>query len=167
MRIGIYPGSFDPVTKGHLNIIERASRLFDKLIIVILNNTQKKQPLLTLSERQILLQETTRHLENVEVDRYEGLLVDYAALKEAACIIRGIRSYSDLEMEQTLAHINHRLNSNIETIFLMTDEHYRVVSSSAVRELIQFHGDYKWMVPEVVFNKLKRLEEEKDGYREL
>lgn len=167
MRIGIYPGSFDPVTNGHLNIIKRASQLFDRLIVVVLNNTQKNNKLLTVSERKDLLQATTIHLNNVEIDTFEGLLVEYASLKEAQFIIRGIRSYSDLEMEQTLAHINCRLNSKIETIFLMTHEAYRVVSSSAVRELMQFHGDYKWMVPEVVFNKLKKLEEEKDGSRKL
>lgn len=156
MRIGIYPGSFDPVTNGHLNLIERASRLVDKLVVAILNNTNKKQFLLTIEERKMLLEKATSHLPNVEIDSFEGLLVDYAALKEAYLIIRGIRSANDLEMEQTLAHINHNLKNEIETIFLMTDEKYRMISSSAVRELVHFKGDYKWMVPEVVYEKLNK-----------
>lgn len=157
MKIGIYAGSFDPITNGHLNVIERASRLFDKLIVAVLKNVNKKQGLLTIEERKQLIEASTTHLKNIEVDFFSGLLVEYANLKEAHYLVRGIRSYNDLDSEQTLAHLNQKLNPDIETIFFMTDEKYRTVSSSAVRELVHFNGDYKWMVPDVVYTRLNNM----------
>ncbi|CAM4353631.1 MAG: pantetheine-phosphate adenylyltransferase [Paenibacillus macerans] len=145
-RIAVYPGSFDPVTKGHMDIIQRASRQFDKLIVAVLNNLSKN-PLFTVEERKQLLTEATGHLPNVEIDSFRDLLVNYMSLKQAHVIVRGIRSVTDFEYELQLASTNHKLNSDVETIFMMTNPKYSYLSSSIVKEIASFHGDVSDLVP--------------------
>ena len=160
MRVGIYPGSFDPMTKGHLDLIERAARLVDRLIVAVLINPNKTNGLLSIPERKCILEEATAHLSNVEIDSFSGLLVDYAALKEAEVIIRGLRGASDFDMEQNMAQINKQLSPGLETVFLITRPEYACISSSSVRELIRFKGEYDWMVPEVALKNIKNKQVE-------
>lgn len=160
MKIGIYPGSFDPMTKGHLDMIERAACLVDRLIVAVLINPNKKNGLLSIPDRVAILEEATAHLANVEVDCFQGLLMEYAKLKEAQVLIRGLRSTSDFEMEYNMAQINKKLSPSLETIFLMTAPEYAYISSSSVRELVYFKGDYEWMIPKAAFNKVKNIQVE-------
>ncbi|MGG6311276.1 pantetheine-phosphate adenylyltransferase [Paenibacillus macerans] len=153
-RIAVYPGSFDPVTKGHMDIIQRASRQFDKLIVAVLNNLSKK-PLFTVDERKDLLAEVTVHLPNVEVDSFRDLLVNYMVYKQAHVIVRGIRSVTDFEYELQLASTNHKLNPEVETIFMMTHPKYSYLSSSVVKEIASFHGDVSDLVPAEVEKALR------------
>ncbi len=153
LRIAVYPGSFDPVTLGHLDIIHRAAKQFDKLIVAVLNNTSKN-PLFTVEERKGLLRSVTGHLPNVEIDSFRDLLVRYMKTRQADVIIRGIRSVSDFEMELQLASMNHQLDSEIETIFMMTNPKYSYLSSSIVKEIAQFKGDVGELVPAEVENAL-------------
>lgn len=146
MRIGIYPGSFDPVTMGHLDIILRASKLVDKLIIGVLQNSAKT-PLFTTEERVELLQTVTKDIPNVTIEDYKGLLVDYADQKKASIIVRGLRAITDFEYELQLAQTNHKLNPNIDTVFLTTSVEYAYLSSSTVREIASFGGEIKQFVP--------------------
>ena len=155
MKIGIYPGSFDPMTKGHLDLIERAAKLVDHLIVAVLINPNKTNGLFSIPERIDILEASTAHLSNVEIDSFSGLLVDYAELKEAQVVIRGLRSISDFDMEQNMAQINKQLQPNLETVFLITAPEYACISSSSVRELIRFNGEYDWMVPEEALKVLK------------
>lgn len=154
-RIAVYPGSFDPVTKGHMDIIQRASRQFDKLIVAVLNNLSKK-PLFTVEERKQLLAEVTAHLPNVEVDSFRDLLVNYMDYKQAHVIVRGIRSVTDFEYELQLASTNHKLNSEVETIFMMTNPKYSYLSSSVVKEIASFHGDVSDLVPPEVDRAMRK-----------
>ena len=149
LRVAVYPGSFDPVTKGHLDIIQRASRQFDKVIVAVLNNLSKN-PLFTVEERKELLKQTTEHLPNVEVDSYRGLLVNYMKQKHANVILRGIRSVTDFEYELQMASMNHTLSSEVETIFMMTNPKYSYLSSSVVKEVAMFQGNVTDLVPEQV-----------------
>lgn len=148
-RVAVYPGSFDPVTKGHMDIIQRASRQFDKLIVAVLNNLSKK-PLFSVEERKELLAASTSHLHNVEIDSFRDLLVNYMDYKEAHVIVRGIRSVTDFEYELQLASTNHKLNSEVETIFMMTNPKYSYLSSSVVKEIACFNGDVSDLVPPAV-----------------
>ena len=127
--IAIYPGSFDPITKGHLNIIERAAKMFDKLIVAILINSSKNS-LFSMEERLELIRESTKHLPNVELDFFSGLLVDYAKKREANILIRGLRAVSDFEVEMQMALVNHKLNSALDTVFLCSDSEFAYLSSS-------------------------------------
>lgn len=145
-RVAVYPGSFDPVTVGHMDIIQRASRQFDKLIVAVLNNLSKK-PLFSVEERKELLAASTRHLPNVEIDSFRDLLVNYMDYKQAHVIVRGIRSVTDFEYELQLASTNHKLNSEVETIFMMTNPKYSYLSSSVVKEIACFNGDVSDLVP--------------------
>lgn len=154
-RIAVYPGSFDPVTKGHMDIIQRASRQFDKLIVAVLNN-MSKNPLFTVDERKELLTTVTSHLPNVEIDSFRDLLVNYMEYKQAHVIVRGIRSVTDFEYELQLASTNHKLNSNVETIFMMTHPKYSYLSSSIVKEIASFHGEVGDLVPHEVELALKQ-----------
>lgn len=154
-RIAVYPGSFDPVTKGHMDIIQRASRQFDKLIVAVLNN-MSKNPLFTVDERKELLTTVTSHLPNVEIDSFRDLLVNYMEFKQAHVIVRGIRSVTDFEYELQLASTNHKLNSNVETIFMMTHPKYSYLSSSIVKEIASFHGEVGDLVPSEVELALKQ-----------
>jgi len=150
----IYPGSFDPPTNGHLNIIQRASRLFDQLEIVIADNKQKKY-FFTSEERFEMITEMVAGLPNVQVNLWEGLVVDFVRNVGAKVILRGVRALSDFEYEFELSLINKGLNPQIETIFMPTDKKYFVLRSSAIKELAMFNGDVSSMVPPVVVRALK------------
>jgi pantetheine-phosphate adenylyltransferase len=145
-KVAIYPGSFDPVTNGHIDIIERGLKLFDKIIVSILHNPGKKN-LFTLEERLEMLK-------NVEIDSFDGLLVDYAAARKAHAILRGLRAMSDFEYEFQMALMNRRLNREIQTVFLMTGLRWIFTSSSIIKEAIQFGGNIEGMVPPLVQKKL-------------
>ena len=149
MRIAIYPGSFDPVTNGHLDIIERAASLFDKLIVAVSLNPGKN-PLFTVEERLEMLSGVTRDFKNVKIDSYKGLTVNYACANKAQAIIRGLRAISDFENELMMALTNKKLQSAVETIFLMTRAEYSFISSSAVREVASLGGCVKDLVPPLV-----------------
>jgi pantetheine-phosphate adenylyltransferase len=152
--IAVYPGSFDPLTNGHLDLIERGSRLFNHLIVAILNNTQK-QPLFTAPERIEMLREATAQLSNVEIDSFDGLLVDYAASRNASAILRGIRAISDYENELPMAHLNRRMRPGTETIFLTASAEFSFLSSRMVKEVITLGGDVSKFVPDAVERRLR------------
>ena len=154
-RIAIYPGSFDPVTNGHLDILTRALNLFDKIIVAILHNPGK-EALFSVKERVDMLEKCTQDLDNIEIDTFDGLLVDYAASKKAHAILRGMRAVSDFEYEFQLALMNRRLNRDIQTVFLMTGLRWIFTSSSIIKEAAQFGGDIDGMVPPLVLDKLKK-----------
>lgn len=148
-RIAVYPGSFDPVTLGHLDIIQRAAKQFDKLIVAVLNNLSK-QPTFSVEERKELLRQITRHIPNVEIDSFRDLLVNYMEQKQGHVIVRGIRSVTDFEYELQMASTNQKLNPRVETIFMMTNPKYSYLSSSMVKEIANFNGDVSELVaPEV------------------
>lgn len=152
-KIAVYPGSFDPITNGHIDIINRASRMFEKLIVAILVNTQKES-LFTVEERKTLLAESLKGSQNIEVDAFSGLLVDYCNMKNIPCIVRGLRAISDFENEIQIANINKSLNGGIETVFLSTDTKFSYISSSAIKEIACFNGDVSRYVPEPVVKEL-------------
>lgn len=153
MRIGICPGSFDPVTNGHLDIIERSSKMFDKVIVAVLKNSSKNS-LFTIEERVELLKHTCSKYENVEIDSFSGLLIDYAKLKNANVIIKGLRAVSDFEYEMQMALMNSKLDPDIETIFMMTSNKFSYLSSSIIKEVIRLGGDISGLVPELVEKEL-------------
>jgi pantetheine-phosphate adenylyltransferase len=154
--IAIYPGSFDPITKGHLDLVERGSKLFDKLIVAILENATKEEPLFPVEERMEMLREVVRPYPNVEVDSFSGLLVDYVARRKAAVILRGIRAISDYEYELQMALMNTRLAPDIETVFMMASEAYSFLSSRLVKQVFGLGGNISGLVPPVVEERLKR-----------
>lgn len=143
--IAIYPGSFDPITLGHIDIIERGAKLFEKVIVAVLSNPSK-QPLFTVEKRIKQITECTHHIANVEVDSFIGLTVDYAKLHNAGVLLRGLRVLSDFEKELQMAHTNKTLNWEIETVFLATNKEYSFLSSSVVREIAQFGGTIEHLV---------------------
>jgi pantetheine-phosphate adenylyltransferase len=148
-RIGVYPGSFDPVTMGHIDIILRASKQFDHLIVAVLNNLSKNA-LFTVEERKDLLRQVTADIPNIEVDSFRDLLANYMRQKDAHVIVRGIRTVTDFEYELQMASTNHKLNPDVETIFMMTNPKYSYLSSSLVKEVAHFNGDLtEWVSPEV------------------
>ncbi|MDP2645089.1 MAG: pantetheine-phosphate adenylyltransferase [Desulfobacterales bacterium] len=153
-RIAIYPGSFDPVTNGHLDIVERGSKLFDHVIVAILHNTSKKQ-LFTMKEREEMLRLSLKGFSNVEVDSFDGLLVDYGVKRNAHAILRGMRAVSDFDYEFQLALMNRRLNREIQTVFLMTGLRWIFTSSSIIKEAARFGGKITGMVPPEVEKRLK------------
>jgi pantetheine-phosphate adenylyltransferase len=148
-RLAVYPGSFDPPTLGHLDVMERAASVFDRLIVAVGHNSSKKA-LLSPEQRIEALRKSVEHLPNVSVDGFSGLLIDYAKRVEATAIVRGLRATSDFEYEFQMAMVNRRLNSEIETVFLMTRWEYSYLSSSIVREVAMLGGDFSAMVPEPV-----------------
>jgi pantetheine-phosphate adenylyltransferase len=152
--IGIYPGSFDPVTYGHIDIIERGSKIFSKLIVAVLTNPSKK-PLFTADERVSMLKVATEHISNVEVLQFDGLLVDLAKEKKAQVIIKGLRAVSDFEYEFQMALMNKKLDKNVETIFMMTNGKYSYLSSKIVKEVASLGGCIRDLVPENVVVTLK------------
>jgi pantetheine-phosphate adenylyltransferase len=154
-RIAIYPGSFDPVTNGHLDIIERGLSLFDKVIVAIMKNP-KKQYLFPLEERIEILKHSMQDFKNVEVDSFSGLTVDYAASRNAQAVLRGLRALSDFEYEFQLALMNRRLNRDIQTVFLMTGMRWIYTSSSIIKEAAYFGGDIEGMVPPIVLERLRQ-----------
>ncbi len=151
MKIAVFPGSFDPITLGHLDIIERAVPLFDKLIIAIGQNSQKKY-MFSLEKKMEFIKKSVVHFPNVEVDSFEGLTIDYCRSKNVNFIIRGLRNPADFEFEKAIAQTNRLLTheNKIETIFLLTSAGKSYISSSIVREIISFNGDYTLMVPDAV-----------------
>jgi pantetheine-phosphate adenylyltransferase len=158
-KVAIYPGTFDPLTNGHLSILNRALVIFDRLIIAILVNPAKT-PLFSLEERIKIIKDVLKDKKNVEVDSFNGLLVDYAVKKEAHVIVRGLRALSDFEYEFQLALINRKLNRDVQSVFLMTDYKWFYTSSTMVKEAARYGGDITGLVPPVVCRKLK----EKYGY---
>ena len=149
----IYPGSFDPLTNGHLDIIARGSRLVDHLIVAVLTNSQK-QPLFEVEERLEMIRRVTDSLPNVEAASFSGLLVDFAAEREANVIVRGIRAISDYEAELQMALLNRRMRPELETVFLMASEEHSFISSRMVKEIVQLGGDVRSLVPAVVADRL-------------
>jgi pantetheine-phosphate adenylyltransferase len=158
----MYPGSFDPITNGHLDLIERCVRLADKLVIAILRN-ESKQPLFTVEERMEIIREVVQGYPNVEVDSFDGLLVDYAAQKNATLILRGIRAISDYEYELQMALMNRRLRPEIETIFMMAGEAYSFISSRLVKEVFRLGGNITGLVPPLVEVRLKKRMSSAEG----
>ena len=155
MKIAIYPGSFDPITNGHLDIIERAVHLFDKVIVTVARNAEKSSPLFSHEERMSLIAKAVSELENIEVDSFEGLMVDHAVKHGAVAAIRGLRALSDFEFEFKMALMNRSLNEDISTLFLMPHAKYTHVSSSMVREAASLGGDVSEYVPPHVNEALK------------
>lgn len=155
MSIAVYPGTFDPVTYGHIDLIRRAAGVFDTLVVGVLKNYTKK-PLFDIPERMDMLREVTRDLTNIKITSFEGLVVDFCREEEASVIVRGVRSFSDFEFELVMAQTNRKLSPDVETMFLTTSPEYSYVSSSAVRELIAFDGDFTAFVPESVQERIYR-----------
>jgi len=154
MRLAIYPGTFDPVTNGHLDLLTRALKLFDRVIISVARNPAKT-PLFTEQERIALIRSVVGRNPRVTVDAFEGLLVEYAQAKKAAAIVRGLRAISDFEYELQMALMNRKLNTSVETVFLMPNEKYTYLNSSIVREIARLGGDVRSFVPPVVFRALR------------
>ncbi len=146
MRTAIYPGSFDPITNGHLDVLQRAARLFDRVIIAVAQS-EGKQPLFPLADRVAMVKASVTHLANVEIDSFNGLLVNYVASQKAHTVVRGLRAVSDFEFEFQLALMNRKLDENIETIFMMPKDTYTFLSSRIVKEIARFGGDVSLFVP--------------------
>ena len=153
MKCAIYPGSFDPVTNGHINLVHRGLRMFDKLVVAVANNGHKS-PLFSIDERVELLRECLSGEKRVEITSFEGLLVDYASSRGISVVIRGLRAVSDFEYEFQMANMNRKLSPEIETIFMMTGESHFYISSGFVREVARLGGSVRELVPEPVLNKL-------------
>lgn len=160
MLRAIYPGSFDPVTNGHLDVIRRSSKMVDELIVGVLNNNAK-MPLFSVEERVRMLKEVTKDIPNVRIYPFEGLLIDFAAKMEAGVVIRGLRAITDFEYELQMSQTNHKLNPDVETIFLTTSIEYSYLSSTTVKEIASYGGDITQFVPEAVVGKLEQKMKEK------
>lgn len=159
-RIAVYPGTFDPITNGHISIISRALKVFDQLIVAILNNPNKV-PLFTMEERLAMIKQVLKGIRNVEMDSYNGLLVDYVISKDAHVIVRGLRALSDFEYEFQMALMNRKLKREVQSVFLMTDYKWFYISSTIIKEAASLGGDVSGLVPPVVCKRLK----EKFGYQ--
>jgi pantetheine-phosphate adenylyltransferase len=155
MKIAIYPGTFDPVTNGHLDILERALKLFDRVIITVALNTTKN-PFFTEEERLNLLRNATKRFKNVEIDSFQGLLVDYVRQRKAIVVVRGLRAMTDFEYELQMALMNRKLDEKMETVFLMPTEKYTYLSSNVVREIARLGGDVSKLVPPAVLKALQQ-----------
>lgn len=153
MTVAVYPGSFDPITYGHIDIAERSAKIFDKLIVAVLIN-KEKNPLFSIDERLDMIKESLKHIKNVEICSYRGLSVELAKEKQARTIIRGLRAVSEYEHEIQVAHTNKILNDNVETLFMTTDLKYSYLSSSVVKEVASFGGDIKHFVTPYVEEKM-------------
>jgi pantetheine-phosphate adenylyltransferase len=152
--LAIYPGSFDPPTNGHLDLIQRGSKIFEELVVAILRNSEKT-PMFSVAERREMLLQLTADLKNVRIDMFDGLMVEYAKSIDAMCVLRGIRAISDYEYELQMALMNRKLEPTLETVFMMPADKYSYVSSRLVREVAQAGGPVKGLVPEVVEQKLR------------
>jgi pantetheine-phosphate adenylyltransferase len=152
--LAIYPGSFDPVTNGHLDLIERGAQIFDRLVVAVLRNLDK-EPLFSTKERAEMLTEATRHHPNVEIDVFDGLLVDYVRERKAQVILRGIRAISDYEYELQMAMMNRKLAPDVETVFMLPAEAYSYLSARLVREIARLGGDVSSLVPASVLQRLR------------
>ena len=153
MKIAVYPGSFDPVTFGHLDIIKRSAKMFDKLVVGVLANNSKT-PLFSAEERVNMLQEATSHLDNVEVMSFKGLLVDFVQETNASVVVRGLRAITDFEYELQMAQTNHVLKDDMDTIFLTTSLKYSYLSSTVVKEIASYDGDISKFVPEEIIQSI-------------
>ena len=160
-KVAIYPGTFDPITNGHLSIVKRALKIFDKLVVSILDNPQKT-PLFSIDERIDMLNETFKGMPNIEIDTFDGLLVDYAIKKDSNVVLRGLRALSDFEYEFQMALMNRKLRRDVQSIFLVTDYKWFYTSSTIVKEAAGLGGDISGLVPDIVDRKLK----EKFGFQE-
>ena len=160
MLRAIYPGSFDPVTNGHLDVSRRSSKMVDELIVGVLNNNAK-MPLFSVEERVRMLEEVTKDIPNVRIYPFDGLLIDFAAKMEAGVVIRGLRAITDFEYELQMSQTNHKLNPDVETIFLTTSIEYSYLSSTTVKEIASYGGDITQFVPEAVVGKLEQKMKEK------
>ncbi len=154
MKVAIYPGSFDPITKGHLDILKSGAEIFDKVIIAVARNSEKN-PFLTVDERVMLIKESVKDMKNVEVDSFEGLTINYAKQKGAQILLRGLRAVSDFEYEMQLSQANSALSKDLKTVFLITKPKYNFISSSTIREIFLNNGDISMFVPEPVYEYLK------------
>lgn len=154
-HIAVYPGTFDPVTNGHIDLVERSLRIFGEVIVAVAENP-KKTPLFPLEERIAMLKAVTVNYKNVVIEGFDGLLVDYVRKKSAVAIIRGLRAVSDFEYEMQMALMNRRLDSNIETVFLMPNVEYSFITSTIVKEAASYGGDVSSLAPRVVVEKLKK-----------
>lgn len=163
MRIAVYPGSFDPVTNGHIDILERSSRMFDRVIVAVVHNIKKKA-LFTLNERVHLAREACKHIPNIEVECFSGLLVNYVRARKATVIIRGLRSINDFEYESHMSMMNKRLIPDAETVFVMSDYRNIYVSSSGIKEAALMGGNIQGLVPEIV---LRGLEEKRKHMKDI
>jgi pantetheine-phosphate adenylyltransferase len=152
--LAIYPGSFDPPTNGHLDLIQRGSKIFEELVVAILRNSEKT-PMFSVAERREMLLQLTADLKNVRIDMFDGLMVEYAKSIDAMCVLRGIRAISDYEYELQMALMNRKLEPTLETVFMMPADKYSYVSSRLVREVAQAGGPVRGLVPEVVEQKLR------------
>lgn len=161
MKIAIYPGSFDPITNGHLDIIERATNIFDKVFVAIAQNIVK-DPLFTVEERLQQIKDSTNHNKNIEAEYFSGLLVDYASSKKAQSIIRGLRAVSDFEYEFQMALMNRKLREDLETVFLMSNEKYTYLNSTIVKEIACHGGDVSNFVPAKIEKQLRQKFENND-----
>jgi pantetheine-phosphate adenylyltransferase len=155
MKLAVYPGSFDPLTNGHVDIIERGTRLFDRIIVAVLVNVEKA-PLFTIQERVEIVREVFKGTPNVEVDTFDGLLVDYVATRNADVIVRGLRALSDFESEFQMALMNRRLSPDIETVFMMPAEQYTYISSRMIKEVFSLGGQVRGLVPAIVEARLRQ-----------
>ena len=153
-RVAIYPGSFDPLTNGHVDIIERGARIFDSIIVAILANVEKK-PLFSEQERVSIIRDVFKGKDNVQVETFEGLLVDYAQRKKASVLVRGLRAVSDFEYEFQMALMNRHLAPGIETVFMMPAEQYTYISSRLIKEVFMLGGEVEGLVPPIVEDKLR------------
>ncbi len=154
-HVAVYPGTFDPVTNGHIDLVERSLRIFDEVIVAVAENP-KKAPLFPLEDRIAMLKAATTNYKNVVIEGFDGLLVDYVKRKGAVAIIRGLRAVSDFEYEMQMALMNRRLDSNIETVFMMPNEAYSFITSTIVKEAASYGGDVSSLVPTVVEEKLRK-----------
>lgn len=155
MRTAIYPGSFDPLTNGHLDVVQRATKLFDRIVVAVAES-ESKHPLFTLEERVALVQQAVGHMPRVKVDSFDGLLIEYVARRKAQAVVRGLRAVSDFEFEFQLALMNRKLDERIETIFMMPKDTYTFLSSRIVKEISRLGGDVSAFVPAHVKMALKR-----------
>ena len=160
--LAVYPGSFDPLTNGHVDIITRGARLFDRIIVSILVNAEKA-PLFTMDERVEITREVFKDHPNVEVDTFDGLLVDYVERRNAQVIVRGLRAVSDFEFEFQLALMNQRLNARIQTVFMMPAEQYTYISSRLIKEVVSLGGRVHGLVPEIVEQRLRQKVSAREG----
>ncbi len=155
MTTAVYPGSFDPCTNGHLDIIKRASKMFDNLIVAVLDNPEKKTPLFSVDERVEILKNITKDMNNIEVMSFSGLLVDFMKKQNSKVVVRGLRAVTDFEYEFQMALTNQKIGAGIETIFLATTAEFMFLSSSTVKEIAKFNGNLDGMVPDEVAEKLR------------